>query len=155
MPSFTPNGLWLQLKPRAFGEKAQQDVNFLKRVERVTVAYIPDFGLAACLMIMRLNEYKTSLVIDLNSKDAEDFAMMTAMGFFRDFDCRYQMVVPCRLGPMHVGQAVLKYAKTEDKEFALHPEYLATAIPLAAARTHQIRLRALDDFPHTPHLGRT
>ena len=103
---------------------------------------------------MNLKEYRTTLIIDLNSEDAENFVMMTVMGFFREVDRRYQTVVPTSLEPLHVRQAILKYAKTEDKEFILHPEYLAKAIPVAEAKTHQIRIRALNAFPHQPHLGR-
>ena len=45
-----------------------------------------------------------------------------------------------------VKAAILKFAKTEDDEFMLHPEYLVTAMPLSEATTLQNRLRAIHDF---------
>jgi hypothetical protein len=111
-------GKWLLAASQAerFWREAQQDLKFLKRVERVTLVYIPDFGLTASLMIMQLKEYRTSLIIDRNSEEAEDFAMMAAMGFFRDFDRRYQMIVPTRLEPMHV---IIDLNSEEAEDFAM------------------------------------
>ena len=150
-------GKWLLAASRAekLGKEAQKDPKFLKKIERLTVVYIPDFSVAASLIIMQLKEFRNSLIVRVDDdEEAEHFAMMAGMGFFRAVDHHYQMSIPKRLRPIDVRRAILKLVETEDEKFILHPEYLAAAMPLAEAKRHQIRLRALDEFPYSEILGR-
>jgi hypothetical protein len=141
-------GQWLQAaaNAEAFWKEAYADEDFKRQVDHVCDAYIPDFGIAATVMIMHLKEYRTTFLIELNSEDGDDFAMMTEMGFFAHRNPSYQMTLPRFLTLEKVKAAIFKYSKTEDDEFMLHPEYLVTAMPLSEATTLQHRLRAIHDF---------
>jgi hypothetical protein len=100
-------------------------------------------------------EFRNSLILSVNDEvfKTDHFAMMAGMGFFRAIGRHHHMNLPKRLRPIDVRRAILKYAETEDEESMLHPEYLVAAMPLREARTHQIRLRALDEFPNSAALG--
>ena len=143
-------GEWLlaAAKAEAFWKEAYADEDFKQQIDRVCTAYIPDFGIAATVMIMQLKEYRTTFLIELNSEDGDDFAMMAEMGFFAQRNALYQMTLPSSLTLEKVKAAIFKFAKTEDDEFMLHPEYLVTPIPLSEATTLQHRLRAINDFDH-------
>lgn len=148
-------GTWLLAASRAekFWREAREDPEFLKKVVSVTLGYYPNFSIAASLMIMQLKKFRNSLIVRVDDAYSEHFAMMAAMGFFRTVDHHHQMSLPKCLRPIDIRRAVLQYAETEDEEFMLHPEYLVAAMPLAEARTHQIRLCALDEFPHSAPVG--
>jgi hypothetical protein len=141
-------GQWLLAagKAEAFWKEAYADQDFKQQIDRVCDAYNPDFGIAATVMIMQLREYRTTLLLELNSEDGDDFAMMAEMGFFAHGNALYQMTLPSSLTLEKVKAAIFKFAKTEDDEFTLHPEYLVTAMPLSEATTLQNRLRAITDF---------
>ena len=70
--------------------------------------------------------------------------MMAEMSFFALTGERYQMVIPKKLSVDVVKSAALKYARTEDAEYELHPEYLAVSMPKAKLRW-QKRLRRMDE----------
>ena len=141
-------GKWLLAAAQAetFWKEARKDSDFKKQVERVSVAYIPDFGIAASIMLMQLEEYRTTFVLDLDSEDGNDFAMMVTMGFFAPYNDRYRMTIPFELSVTKVKAAVLKYTETEDEEYVLHPEYFVNTMSVPEARAWQNRLRALDQF---------
>jgi hypothetical protein len=141
-------GRWLLAAAEAevFWKNAYKDSEFQKQIDRVCVAYIPHFGISATLIIMGLREYRTSLMVDLNTEEGESFAMMVAMGFFTFSAPRYQMTIPSHLTEMQVRQAILNFAQTEDAEFMLHPEHLVTSISFAEARAWQDRMRAIGGF---------
>jgi hypothetical protein len=141
-------GEWLLAgaKAEAYWKEAFIDQHFKQQIDRICVAYIPDFAIAASIMIMQLKEYRTRFLIELNSEDGDDFVMMAEMGFFARRNNLYQMTLPSSLTLEKVKAAIVTFAKTEDAEFALHPEYLVTSIPLSQARTLQNRLRALHGF---------
>jgi hypothetical protein len=141
-------GQWLLAagKAEAFWKEAYADEDFKQQIDRVCDAYIPDFGIAATVMIMQLRGYRTTLLLELNSEDGDDFAMMAEMGFFAHRNALYQMTLPSSLTLEKVKAAIFKFAKTEDDEFMLHPECLVTAMPLSEATTLQNRLRAITDF---------
>jgi hypothetical protein len=141
-------GEWLLAagKAEAYWKEAYADQDFKQQIDRVCVAYIPDFGIAATVMIMQLKEYRTTFLIELNSEDGDDFAMMAEMGFFAQRYPFYQMTLPSSLTLEKVKAAIFNFAKTEDDEFMLHPEHLVTAMPLSEATTLQNRLRAIHDF---------
>jgi hypothetical protein len=141
-------GKWLLAAAQAetFWKEACKDPGFEKQVESVCVAYIPDFGISASLMVMRLEEYRTTFVLDLYSEEAADFAMMVTMGLFAPINEIYRMVIPLDLTVVKVKRGILKYAETEDKEYVLHPEYLVNTMSLPEAKAWQNRLRAIDQF---------
>jgi hypothetical protein len=143
-------GQWLQAaaNAEAFWKEAYADEDFRRRVKHVGDSYILDFGIAATAMIIQLKEHRTTFLIELDSIDGEDFAMMAEMGFFTHRNSSYQMTVPRLLTLEKVKAAIFKYAKTEDDEFRLHPEYLVTPMPFSEATILQHRLRAIDDFDH-------
>src|SRR6516162_1875625 len=74
-------GEWLlaAAKAEAFWKEAYADQDFKRQIDRVCVAYILDFGIAASRMIMQLMEYRTTFLIDLDSIEGEDFTMMAEM----------------------------------------------------------------------------
>jgi hypothetical protein len=141
-------GQWLQAaaNAEAFWKEAYADEDFKRHVDRVCTSYLPDFGIAATVVIMQLRECRTTLLIELDSIEGDDFTMMAEMGFFAHSNPFYQMTLPRLLTLEKVKAAIFKYAKTEDNEFMLHPEYLVTAMPLSEATMLQYRLRAINDF---------
>jgi hypothetical protein len=141
-------GRWLlaAAKAEAFWKAAFRDPIFQTQVERVCVVYIPDFGIAASLIVMNLKEYTTTFILDLDSEEGEHFTMMVQMGFFVCSDQRYVMTIPRCLSPFTVKQAVLRFVETEDEEYVLHPERLLMTMPFTKARVWHEQLRAMDRF---------
>jgi hypothetical protein len=134
-------GKWLlaAAKAEAFWTDLYADQDFRKQIDRVCVCYIPDFGMAATAMIMRLKENLTILVLDVEV--GEEFTMMAEMGFFAQKGPIYRMTLPSSLTSEKVRAAIFKYAKTEDGDFMLHPEYMVTTLPFSEATALQNRLR--------------
>jgi hypothetical protein len=95
---------------------------------------------------MRLRENWTTFVLDVDSEDGDDFTMMTEMGFFVQNGPIYQITLPSSLTSEKVRAAIFKYAKTEDDEFVLHPEYIVNTLPFPEATALQNRLRAINEF---------
>jgi hypothetical protein len=141
-------GKWLlaAAKAEALWKNAYADQHFQKLIDRVCVCRIPDFGIAAAAMIMRLWENLTTFVIDVDSEDGEDLTMMAEMGFFAQEAPIYRMTLPPSLTSEKVRAAIFKYAKTEDDEFVLHPEDIVTTLPFSEATALQNRLRAINEF---------
>jgi hypothetical protein len=139
-------GQWLSTAGEAevFLQKAYADKQFVKRIERVCGIYMPHFGIAATAMMQRLMKDRMFL-LDLNSVDGHDFAMMAEMEFFAQRSQIYQMTLPSLLTLEKVKAAVLNLARTEDEEL-LHPEHVVTAMPLPDAITLLNRLRAQESF---------
>ena len=94
MLSSMADGCWRQQKLKHSGNMLIENSEFQKQVDRVCISYIPHFGISATLIIMELRDYRTSLMIDLNTEDGENFAMMVAMGFFTWSASRYEMTIP-------------------------------------------------------------
>ena len=138
-------------KAQAYWREAYTDLDFKKKIDRICLVYIPDFGIAASIMIMKLREYRTTFLIEIHSEDGDDFAMMAEMGFFTQSKALYQMALPSSLTLEKVKASISKFAATEDSEFILHPEYLVTPMSLSDATTLQNRLRAIDDFQSNPN----
>ena len=76
-------------------------------------------------------------MLDVGSEEAEDFAMMAAMGFFSSYNERYRMSIPSDLSLAKVKKAILRFAETEDEECALHPEALVNTMLFSEARALQ------------------
>ncbi len=141
-------GKWLigAGKANTLWEKAYKDPSFRKAVERLTVDYIPHFGILATVLLSYLEGNYYSFVVPVhNEMEGEVFTMMVEMGFFVLTGQRYQMVIPSRLTIGKVKKAALKLAQTEDHEYYLHPEHLVAAMPYAEAKTWQARLRHMDE----------
>jgi hypothetical protein len=130
-------------KAEAYWKEAYADEDFKQQVDHVCDSYIPDFGIAATIVITQLRGCRTTLLIELDSEEGDHFAMMAEMGFFAQRNALYQMTLPSSLILEKVKAAIFKFTKTEDDEFMLHPEYLVTAMPLSEATALQNRLRAI------------
>jgi hypothetical protein len=149
-------GRWLlaAAQAEAIWKEALKEPEFEKQTENVCIFYIPDFGIAASMMLTQLGEYRTSYLISLDSEEVEHFAMMALMGFFIPMDRHYKMAIPANLTKAAFKAAMIKYAGTEDKEFMLHPEHLVRSMSLSEARAWQRRWRAIDEFDgHSKALG--
>jgi hypothetical protein len=148
-------GEWLLAVAEAeiYWREACRAPNFAKKIDILTVAYIPNFGIAALQMVLRLKEYRLSFVLDVASEEAEHFVMMLGMGFFARNGQHYRITVPPRLTVSRIKAAALRYAKTADREFMLHPERLVTVMPFSEAQALQRRLLAIDDFQSGYYLG--
>jgi hypothetical protein len=131
--------------------QAVEDPAFEKRVELLSVWFIPDFGIAGCLMLMELKEQRTSLVISLHSNLGELSVMMAGMGFFARFNHQYTFAIPRALDINIVKVAMLEFAQTGDEKYILHPEYLVTTLSYSEAKACQQRRQALDNFNNTPN----
>jgi hypothetical protein len=143
-------GRWLIAAARAnaLWKKALEDCDFAKQVDRLTIAYEPDFSLGATALLSRLADDLTSVIIRLDAEEvelAEELVVMASMGFFILTGARYQMVIPNQLNLKTVKAAALRFAQTEDEEYDLHPEYLVTVISREVAMAWQTRLRDMDD----------
>ncbi len=140
------HGRWLlaAAKANALWQKAISDPNFKKDVQRLMVAYNPDFGTCATILHKYLGGSLDGLAVCLlDNWKAEEFAMMADMGFFVRTGERYQMTIPTGLTLKKIKGAALKLAKTEDDEENLHPEYLVAAMPYSSG----VFLEAT----HSPH----
>jgi hypothetical protein len=143
---FYGNWLLAAAKANELWTEALENPRFSKRVDRLTIAYLPDFNIGATVMLSRLERNLASFVVELNGEEEpEEFAMMIGMGFFVLTGQRYQMVIPTRLTLRKVMKAALRLAKTEDEEYFLHPESIITTMPCAQAKAWQSRLRQMDE----------
>jgi hypothetical protein len=139
---------WLLAAAQAetFWKEARKDPDFKKQVESVCTLSIPDFGITASVIVMGLEEYRTTLVLDLCNEDGEDFVMMVMMGFFAPTNQGYRMAIPFDLTAAKVKKAIVRYAETMDEEYMLYPEYLVDTVLFPEARARQNRLRAIYQF---------
>jgi hypothetical protein len=130
-------GKWLlaAAKAEALWLKALKSPIFQKQVDRLTIVYLPNFSIAATVMISQLEKYLVSFAIQLNGEEVlvDAFVIMAEMGFFVLTGQRYQMAIPTHLNIEKVKKAALKFAQTEDDECYLHPEDLIATMPKTAA----------------------
>jgi hypothetical protein len=130
-------GKWLSAAAHAetLWREARKEPEFDNQVERVCVAFIPDFGIGALVLLRQLlNAYSTTAFVDLDSETGEECVMMVRMGLFVPINERYRMNIPSDLSLSKVKGATLTYAETEDEEYALHPEYLVNTMSFSEAR---------------------
>jgi hypothetical protein len=143
-------GMWLLAAARAdaLWKEAIKNPIFAQQVDRLLLAYIPDFGIGATVLLSKLETNLVSLAVCLNGEEVElveEFAMMVEMGFFVLTGQRYQMAVPAPLDITKIKRATLKFAETEDENYYLHPEYLVATMPYAEAKAWQTCLRKMDE----------
>jgi hypothetical protein len=140
-------GRWLLAGANAnrLWKRARSDLKFAKRVDRLEITRILDFGVGATAFVMQLREQRYSFVVELLSDDGEEFAIMAEMGFFNWTGHHYHMVVPPRLSMQTVKDAVLRLAATEDAECSLHPEHLVKGMSLLEAAGWQQWLREIHE----------
>jgi|SoiMethySBSTD1v2_1073268.scaffolds.fasta_scaffold542026_2 hypothetical protein len=133
-------GEWLlaAAKAQLFWTDAVKDQQFAKEIERLRVAYEPDFGIAATVMLMNLRGHWTTFVLDLlYSEEGEEFVMMAGIGLFVPSGRAWRMTIPPVLTSETVKNAALAFARTEDREYILHPEQLVTCMSRAEAKVLQ------------------
>ena len=135
-------GEWLlaAAKAQVLWKNALQDQQFARQIEDLRVVYEPDFGIAATVMLMNLRGHWTTFVLDLENEQGEEFAMMAGMGFFVQCGHTWQMTIPPLLTQETLKGAILTFARTEDHEYALHPEQLVACMSLAEAKVLQKQL---------------
>jgi len=141
-------GKWLlaAAKADALWKNAIKDPSFAKQVDGLMMASIPDFGIGATVLLSRIEKNLASFMVCLNGEEeVAEFVMMAEMGFFALTGQRYQMVTPTRLNMQKVKNAALRFARTEDAEYYLHPEYLVATMQYAEAVAWQSRLRQMDE----------
>jgi hypothetical protein len=51
-------------KAQAYWREAYTDLDFKKKIDRICLIYIPDFGIAASIMVMKLREYRTTKTLN-------------------------------------------------------------------------------------------
>lgn len=68
---------------------------------------------------------------------------MATIGFYRLTGDRYQMTIPEGISGSRIEAALLTVAATEDKDYYLHPEYLATCLSKRDAEMWQTKLERL------------
>ena len=61
---------------------AYADKDFSQQIDHVCSIYIPDFGIAATVIIIQLRECRTTLLLELNREEGDRFAMTAEMGLF-------------------------------------------------------------------------
>ena len=107
-------GEWLlaAAKAQVLWRTALEDQEFATQVERVRIVYEPDFGITATIMLMIPRAHWTSFVLDLQSEDGEDFAMMFSMGFFVQCGRTCRMAIPPLLTLNTLKNAILTFART-------------------------------------------
>jgi hypothetical protein len=138
-------GEWLLAAAKADGlwKEAFTCKSFQSQVRRLTIAYLPDFGIAASRMLCQLLKDFVSGVIPLDEGlDQQELVMMVELGFFELTGQRYQMVIPTRLGIDMLKKAALRFAHTMD--VVQDPEYLVATMPYTQAKEWQKRLRDMD-----------
>jgi hypothetical protein len=144
---FYGNWLLAVAKAEALWKQAYSEPDFAQKVDRLTMVYFPDFGLAGCGLLMRLNDRFASFTINFYEHELVDkFVMMAEMGFFFRTGDSYRMAVPIDLSLMKVKAATLRYVQTEDDEYNLHPERLVSLMRIAEALQCQMRQLAISDF---------
>jgi hypothetical protein len=108
------------------------------------VVYAVEFSPAAMAFVAAW--FKGQGVFSLNLFDsqwAENFAFITAAGFFTRTDGRYQMTIPKGLNMNSVGRALLQLAATGDRDFPSYPERLLTTMTKEEAHHCVRNLRRL------------
>jgi hypothetical protein len=128
-------------------KKALNQRKFGRQVARLTLLYIPDFGISAAIVLHELWKNYVAAVLDLwgdEDSGAIEFVMMAKLGFFRQTGKRYQMTVPDNLDIDAIKAAALEMARTEDREHYLHPEALVAFMSKDKARACRKRLRYMD-----------
>lgn len=144
-------GKWLLAAAEAealWKRAAEDDYVFAMQIDRVTIAYIPNFGIGATVLLSMFVGSPASVIVAMDDERielVEENSMMAVMGFFVLTGERYQMVVPMRLDTAIIKDAVLKFARTEDDDYFLHPESLLTTLPRKAAIIWQELLRGMKD----------
>lgn len=143
-------GKWLVAasKAEALWKLALRDAEFAQKIERVIIAYTPNFGIGASVLLSQLKLNLATLVVYLLDdavEMVEEFVMLKEMGFFKLTGNRYQMVIPTRLTIDKVKSAALTFAQTEDGDSYLHAEFLLSTMSLGEAKDWEIRLRAMEE----------
>ena len=134
-------GQWLLDAAKAndlLQQAKKDDPEFCERVEAILeVLHRLDFGIMSTVFLSKLVDKEfCTFVVDTNSEDLNEFALLAEMGFFTRTGDRYQMTLPTNLDIATVKKAHLKLADTEDEDW-IHPERLFFAMPKSRAQMYQ------------------
>ena len=124
-------GKWLTSVAEAevLWRKALDEPKFSKEIDRLIFDCIPDFAIAAILLLSKLWNNRGSLVVDLWDWGGEEFVMMVGIGLFVLSDGRYRMAIPKTLRLENIKTAAATLARTEDLSCHLHPQDLVAHMP--------------------------
>jgi hypothetical protein len=125
-------GRWLIMAGQAerYWRELLSEPKFNRQVERLTCAYLPDFGIAATTLLSRILSNRPPLAINLWGESGEEFAMMVKMGLFRAQRGQYHLNLPKVLNAKKVKSAALMLLRTQDRRFDLHPERIVVTVPI-------------------------
>jgi hypothetical protein len=125
-------GHWLIMAGRAerYWKELLSEPKFSRRIERLTCAFIPDFGIAATALLSGVLSDRANFAINLWEEAGEEFTMMVHMGFFKVHRRRYRLNLPKIMNAEIVKSAALKLSRTQDRQFDLHPEKIVVTAPI-------------------------
>jgi hypothetical protein len=123
-------GRWLIMAGQAerYWRELLSEPKFNRQVERLTCAYLPDFGIAATTLLSRILSNRSPLAVNLWGESG--FAMMVKVGLFRAQRGQYQLNLPKVLNAKKVKSAALMLLRTQDRRFDLHPERIVVTVPI-------------------------
>lgn len=147
-------GEWLlaAAKAEALWKLSYADPEFDKQVASLCVVYVPDFAIAAAILLADLLNGRGVSLVRLDSEQGDEFTMLVGMGFFVLTGDRYQTTMPDDLNIERVKSAVLAYAETEER-YAMHPERLVASMPLFEAQKWEVRLRDIGESQRVADRG--
>jgi hypothetical protein len=128
-------GRWLIVAGQAerYWRELLSEPKFNRQVERLTCAYLPDFGIAATTLLSQIVSNPPPLAVNLWGDSGEEFAMMVKMGLFRGQRGQYQLNLPKALNVKKVKSAALMLLRTQDRHLDLHPERIVVTAPIRKA----------------------
>jgi hypothetical protein len=94
-----------------------------KTFDRVDASAIVSIALSAIFLLQRSLQ-EPEIAIHMTDSDAEDFALLSVLGFFEEQSGKYRFVLPDSLKMCDVRRAVVALAGTEDVRCMLHPSRL-------------------------------
>lgn len=140
-------GNWLLAADKANNllMEVREDLIFADQISTLEMVYVLDFAGDAYFMATECGGNVAALIINYR-EEAEGFAMMVEMGFFKFIDGRYQMVVPNSVAAEDIRRALQMLARTEDAEHMLHPDHLVRTMSRTEANKWQTRLKWMRDM---------
>jgi hypothetical protein len=126
-------------------KEIQDDSKFGQETESICMVETPDFEVAAIHFVARLGNQE-NFVFDLDDDFGNDFVLMVGADLFLRDQNVYRMVLPFHLSQEALETVTVAYAKTEDKEYRLRPEYLINTMPRNEALAIHLRRTSIQRF---------
>src|SRR5262245_60032232 len=87
--------------------RALANAEFEQQVESLCGLCVPNFEIAACVLLMQIEKQLNIIILQLGSEEELEFCMMVSLGFFRLTGRRYQLTIPYRLTEAAVKRAAV------------------------------------------------